>query len=217
LLDPQQAGQIAWDEVMSLLQRRLGLLDGVVFSGGEPTRQAALSQAVDQVRSFGYGIALHTAGAYPQRLEQLLDRLDWVGLDIKADAAIYPLVTGRKNSAERAFAALQLVLRSGVDHEVRITVDPTVHTASKLRQLLDDLAQRGVQTIVLQPMRSVINADQAASTCQLTEVDQAASTHQPTAAGQVALPAYLPMPQELAELLAQPPPGVQVRSATAGT
>ena len=53
----------------SLTSRNVrGQLDGVVFSGGEPTRQAALIPAMQQARSLGFGVGLHSAGAYPARL-----------------------------------------------------------------------------------------------------------------------------------------------------
>ena len=76
------------------LATRRGLLDAVVFSGGEPTAQAALPDAVALVRDLGFAVGLHTGGAYPRRLAALLPQLDWVGLDVKAAESDYPLVTG---------------------------------------------------------------------------------------------------------------------------
>lgn len=46
---------------------RRGPLDGVVFSGGGPTLQAALPQAVQDVGAPGFRIGLHSAGPYPER------------------------------------------------------------------------------------------------------------------------------------------------------
>ena len=56
-----------WSAVMSFLQRRQGLLDAVVFSGGEPTLQHGLRQAMTEVRGLGFKVGLHTGGAYPAR------------------------------------------------------------------------------------------------------------------------------------------------------
>ncbi|NNH09134.1 radical SAM protein, partial [Cellulomonas fimi] len=50
ILDPRTPGVVPWSDVRDLLDRRRGLLDGVVFSGGEPTRQAGLVDAARQVR-----------------------------------------------------------------------------------------------------------------------------------------------------------------------
>ena len=65
LIDPRAPGTVPWADVADLLERRRGLLDGVVFSGGEPTRQHALRAAMLEVRSLGYRVGLHTAGTYP--------------------------------------------------------------------------------------------------------------------------------------------------------
>ena len=86
ILDPRIPGVVAWDALERLLARRHDLLDGVVFSGGEATRQLALIPAMRRVRDLGFAVGLHTAGAYPARLRTLLEEglVDWVGLDIKA-------------------------------------------------------------------------------------------------------------------------------------
>ena len=154
LIDPQAPGQVPWAEVVGLLDRRVGLLDGVVFSGGEPTRQAGLAHAMRQVRARGFGVGLHTGGAYPTRLATLLPLVDWVGLDVKATADLYAAVTGVARSATSAFASLDLVLRSGVPVQVRTTVDPTTMTPSDVERLTTELAARGVRDHVLQEVRT---------------------------------------------------------------
>ena len=41
---------------MTLLEKRRGLLDAVVFSGGEPTAQRALHAAIGAVRALGFRV-----------------------------------------------------------------------------------------------------------------------------------------------------------------
>jgi pyruvate formate lyase activating enzyme len=154
LMDPRAPGRVTWEEVTKLAERRRGLLDGIVFSGGEPTRQLGLAAALDQVRALGLMTGLHTAGAYPARLAAVLPALDWVGLDIKALAHHYGTVTGVETAGQRAFDALGLVVASGVDHEVRITVDPVVHTEDHLRELIELVKARGARRVVLQEARA---------------------------------------------------------------
>jgi len=187
ILDPRAPGTMEWSEVMAFLRKRRGLLDGVVFSGGEPLIDAALPDAVRAVREMGFAIGLHTGGAWPKRLAALLgstpsgitlttdlapaaahpsthdstyqpegndstyqpegnsERLiDWVGLDIKHLSDKYSQVTGVKVSGRGAYESLGIVVESGVDHEVRTTVDPTVHTHDDVVQLIAYL--RGYQT-----------------------------------------------------------------------
>ncbi|NCT92490.1 anaerobic ribonucleoside-triphosphate reductase activating protein [Cellulomonas sp. APG4] len=154
LIDPRTPGSVAWAHVRDLLARRHGLLDGVVFSGGEPTRQAGLVDAVREVREAGFGVGLHTAGAYPRRLAQVLPWVDWVGLDVKAPPGRYAEITGVPASARLALRSLRLVLDAGVPVQVRTTVDPTVLTSDDVAELTALLEGMGVRDHVLQEVRS---------------------------------------------------------------
>lgn len=153
ILDPRTPGTVPWSQVMDLLARRRGLLDGLVLSGGEPTRQAALPAAAAAVREAGFAVGLHTGGAYPSRLAAVLPFVDWVGLDVKAPPDLYAAVTGRVTAASRAFASLRLVLDAGVPVQVRTTVDPTVLSDDDVARLTDHLAALGVTDHVLQEVR----------------------------------------------------------------
>ena len=143
-----------WDDVLDLLRRRRGLLDAVVFSGGEPTLQRDLPDAVSEVRAMDFRVGLHTAGCYPERLAALLPSLDWVGLDIKALPQDYAALTGVPDSAEPAFTSLAHVVESGVAHEVRVTVHDALLPPPKLRQLIDLLKDSAVAEPVLQCCRT---------------------------------------------------------------
>jgi pyruvate formate lyase activating enzyme len=143
-----------WDAVLDWLHRRRGLLDAVVFSGGEPTAQAGLVDAIGQVRSLGFSIGLHTGGAYPQRLGRVLDSVDWVGFDIKALPEDYPALTGVEGSGAPAWQSLDLLLASGVAYQVRVTVHPVLLPPQRLGRLLDRLWRLGVGDPVLQDCRT---------------------------------------------------------------
>jgi len=153
LIDPRAPGDVPWSRVRGLLSRRHGLLDGLVLSGGEPTRQDGLPDAAREVRALGFGVGLHTSGAYPRRLAAVLPFVDWVGFDVKAPAALYRAITGVGASADAAFTSLRLVLDSGVDVQVRTTVDPTVLTPGDVAELGVTLRKLGVRSHVLQEVR----------------------------------------------------------------
>lgn len=146
---------MAWADVLALLRRRVGLIDAVVFSGGEPTMDPALQDAIREVRALGYGIGLHTAGMYPRRLAEVLPWVDWVGMDIKATPQSYDTVTRVAYSARAPWTSAELVLASGVAHEFRTTVHPSLHTPTDLVALAHTLRAMGVQNFVLQAFRGV--------------------------------------------------------------
>ncbi len=159
LIPAQAADLIPWGDVMAFLQRRRGLLDAVVFSGGEPTLQAALPDGLAEVRAMGYKTGLHTAGPYPERLVRALPHLDWVGLDIKALPEDYPAVTGVPGSGDRAWASLALSVAAGVNLEVRTTPLPGLDDAAYLGRLAQRLAGAGVRDYVLQTCRTGVCLD----------------------------------------------------------
>lgn len=139
-----------WDDILDFLQHRQGLLDAVVFSGGEPLLQTGLAAAIKEVKALGFQIALHTSGNDPQQLVNLLPQLDWVGLDIKALPSEYPALTHHADSGQQAWQSLQLLLDSGVDYEVRTTVHPAFFTPESLLDLAQQLATQGVTHYVVQ-------------------------------------------------------------------
>lgn len=153
-----ESGQ-SWDEVKAFLLRRQGLLDAVVFSGGEPTLQSGLAQACTDARELGYKLGLHSAGPYPARLAEILPLVDWVGLDVKAPFADYERITGVPGSGERARESLALLLRSGTPYEIRTTVHPDLLSSERLVALARELAALGVENYVVQVFRAQGCAD----------------------------------------------------------
>jgi len=153
LLPARGASENDWDAVLAWLTTRRGMLDGVVFSGGEPTAQPGLAGAIGEVRARGFAVGLHTGGAYPRRLFALAPELDWVGLDIKAPMLDYEAVTGVPRSGVAAFASLDLLRKAGVAHEVRTTVHPALTPRPMLFALAHELAAAGVARWVLQAFR----------------------------------------------------------------
>lgn len=154
LLAARAASPIAWDDVVAFLRRRVGLLDAVVFSGGEPLAQRALADAARAVRRMGFRIGLHTGGAYPARLAQVLPLLDWVGFDIKAPFDGYAAITGAPDSGSDARASARLLMESGVAHEFRTTVHPRQLSPGAVQRLADDLARAGAHRYALQEFRA---------------------------------------------------------------
>lgn len=146
------AGTLTWSEVRDSLAERKGFLEAVVFSGGEPTAQAGLGRAIREVRAMGFLAGLHTAGAFPERLESLLPDLDWIGLDIKAPLdARYGRLTGRRGAEESVRSALAAILRSGKPFELRTTVHGL--TESDLCDLSRDLEECGAPATRFQAFR----------------------------------------------------------------
>ncbi|MET8685539.1 anaerobic ribonucleoside-triphosphate reductase activating protein [Streptomyces sp. NPDC004732] len=157
LLDPRGRAAVEWREVAAHLARREGLLDGVVFSGGEPLLQAGLAWAMREARGLGFGVGLHTGGAFPRRFAELLadGLVDWVGFDVKAAPDTYDRVTGARNSAAPVLRSLRLLRESGVAHQLRTTVGPGFLDRDDVAELREWLAGEGLSGHVWQRARPV--------------------------------------------------------------
>ena len=155
LLPGRAAGGIAWSEVLAFLRRRRGLLDAVVFSGGEPTAQPGLAQAMRATKALGYRIGLHSAGIFPRRFAEVLPLVDWVGFDAKApfDAA-YERITGVRASGAAALESARALLASGVACEFRTTWHAGFLSPAELERLTRTLADLGVRRYALQEFRA---------------------------------------------------------------
>lgn len=150
--DLSRGGAVPWSEILGVVQRSRSGLDGVLFAGGEPTRQDGLADAVAQVRALGLPIALRTSGAYPQRLAAVLPFVDRLVMDIKAPAGRYRAVTGTSASAHKAFASLRLALDAGVPLQVVTDVSREALTPGEIAGLREALAAMGVTDHVVTGM-----------------------------------------------------------------
>jgi pyruvate formate lyase activating enzyme len=150
-----QPPQPSWSEVRAWLVSRQGLLDAVVFSGGEPTLDTGLPAALADVRALGFLTGLHTAGMAPRRLEAVLPLLDWVGLDIKAplhdDGALHDAVTGVRGGAGSVRRSLAILRAHGGAFQLRTTVHPDWLTDAALQRLQQELRELGAPHSVVQP------------------------------------------------------------------
>ncbi|HVW51781.1 MAG TPA: anaerobic ribonucleoside-triphosphate reductase activating protein [Trinickia sp.] len=154
-------GAVSWAKVMSFLARRVGLIDAVVFSGGEPTSDPALANAIGDVRALGFKIGLHSAGTHPRRFERVLPLVDWVGFDVKAPFEDYEQVTRIRESGTFAQRSLEALLSSGIDYECRTTAHPSLLTDADLLKLAHALSSMGVKKHYLQIFRKQGSLDAA--------------------------------------------------------
>lgn len=148
-----QHSPLQWPKILALLAERMPQIDAVVFSGGEPTLDPALSSAIQDVRQLGLAVGLQCGGAYPNRLESVLPLLDWVALDIKAPFSLYERVTGISGSGEQALQCAQAVLASGVAHEFRSTWHPGLLSTQEIVMLGEALHGMGARSYALQMFR----------------------------------------------------------------
>jgi len=153
--EPAAAAVRTWFETemaLALLDKRLGFLDGVVITGGEPTLQPDLADFIRKVRAKGYLVKLDTNGTCPTVLKGLIDEdlLDYVAMDIKAPIEKYEGVCGVPVDQDAINESIDSLLTGRVDYEFRTTVLPH-HTESDILAIARRI--RGARRYVLQQYR----------------------------------------------------------------
>ncbi|MFP4331235.1 MAG: anaerobic ribonucleoside-triphosphate reductase activating protein [Spirochaetaceae bacterium] len=126
-------------EVLSFLEKRAHLLEGVCITGGEPLLHPELPRLVRRIRRLGLKIKLDTSGAYPSRLAGLLEAgfLDYVALDVKTTPDRYDQLRG---SGEKLLESVAALRESGIPYELRATAVPGFVDEEYARWLGDFLA-----------------------------------------------------------------------------
>ena len=157
LQNPHIEGAATWENLIHLLEHRKGMIDAVVFSGGEPLMQDNLAQAMDVVIDMGFKVGLHTGGYRPEAFEKVLAKVAWVGFDIKAplNAERYKKATGGVADVEKVQQSLKMLINSGVHFECRTTCDPRILDIDDIYQIADTLAGLGVSEYYLQKYRPI--------------------------------------------------------------
>lgn len=124
VLPDRYAQSIPVDEVMIFLRSRVGRLDGVVISGGEPTMSEDLPELARMIKALGYDIKLDTNGTHPDMVEAMINEgtIDFVAMDVKGPLEKYVEIAARPVDLAAIRQNVRLMIDSGIDHEFRTTV-----------------------------------------------------------------------------------------------
>jgi len=140
LVDPYKFGKVLLEkDIFTFLDRRVGKLDGVVITGGEPTVQKDLADFIKKIKSIGYLVKLDTNGFFPDVVESLLagKLIDYIAMDIKAPIGSYQRVAGISsfNSQKTIERSIKLIMDAPIDYEFRTTVVKSILSAEDLYKI----------------------------------------------------------------------------------
>jgi pyruvate formate lyase activating enzyme len=124
VLPERYADVIPEDYILQFLQSRIGKLEGVVVSGGEPTMHEDLPDFIRQVKAMGFLVKLDSNGTNPQMLKYLIDNqlIDYVAMDIKGAPENYQTIVAFPIDMDAVLESIRIIKSSGIDHEFRTTV-----------------------------------------------------------------------------------------------
>ena len=145
------------EEFFAFLKKRVGLLEGVAVTGGEPCLSPELPAFLRKVREMGFLTKLDTNGAHPEMLEQILREglADYVAMDIKNSPGKYLLTAGLAGNEAQQEALLgkirrsiSLIMELAPDYEFRTTVISKFHTEQDFAEIGEMI--RGARRYFLQ-------------------------------------------------------------------
>ena len=142
------------EEFFAFLKKRVGLLEGVAVTGGEPCLSPELPAFLRKVREMGFLTKLDTNGAHPEMLEQILREglADYVAMDIKNSPEKYLLTAGLSGNAGallgRIRRSIGLIMELAPDYEFRTTVISKFHTEQDFAEIGEMI--RGAKRYFLQ-------------------------------------------------------------------
>ena len=133
------------EEFFAFLDSRIGRLDGVCISGGEPTLTPNLAEFIGKIKEKGFSVKLDTNGSRPEVLLELINDglLDYVAMDIKNSPERYAETVGLnsefgiRNSKliESVRESAQILMQGSVDFEFRTTLARELHDESDIEAI----------------------------------------------------------------------------------
>jgi pyruvate formate lyase activating enzyme len=149
--------QMTEEDLLLFLKSRIGKLEGVVISGGEPTLQPDLKDFIVKIKNFGFKIKLDTNGTNSKLVADLIYNklIDYVAMDIKAPLGKYEQVTGVKVNLKEIKKTVDLLMTNKIPYEFRTTLVPGLHTIDDVKQIAKEIS--GAKKWFLQRFKSDTN------------------------------------------------------------
>ena len=114
------------DHILSFLDERVGKLDALSITGGEPLLHEDIWAFMKEVKDRGFLVKVDTNGTFPGRLSQLLDEklVDYVSMDVKAPFDKYDQLAGVEVDVEKIKQSIKLIMDKAPDYEFKTTMIP---------------------------------------------------------------------------------------------
>ncbi len=143
--------EIPFNEIISYLESRKGLLDAVVVTGGEPTLMPDLEEKIRKIKNLGFKVKLDTNGTNPEILKHLIDEklIHYVAMDIKNSPEKYALTAGCKVvDLGKIKQSIEILKTSGIEYEFRTTLVKEFHDFPDIKGIGELI--KGAKKIYLQ-------------------------------------------------------------------
>lgn len=138
VLTPGDNPKVSWDEVKDYLERRKGIIDAVVITGGEPTLNNELIDKIQEIKKYGYLVKLDSNGTNPDLLADLtnLGLVDYIAMDIKNCLDKYGTTCGNPSiDLSKVEESIRFLINGVVDYEFRTTIIDEFHGKDEMEKI----------------------------------------------------------------------------------
>lgn len=138
LVYPEQFTEcIPETDILDFLKTRIGKLDGVVITGGEPTLQHDILDFIFKIRALGFKVKLDTNGTNPDLLRHVLkhELVDYIAMDVKAPLDKYIDIIGPGANTKDILSSIQMLVIYNLPHQFRVTYDTELLSEKDLRMI----------------------------------------------------------------------------------
>lgn len=145
---------IPFDDILSFLRKRVGVLDAVVITGGEPTLHKDLVNKIIKIKELGYLVKLDTNGTNPEMIKELINLklIDYIAMDVKNCFDKYPLTSGSNQYLEKVKESISYLKENHIDYEFRTTLVKEFHALEDIKKMSNEL--EGSKKLRLQLFKS---------------------------------------------------------------
>src|SRR3989344_3080683 len=136
LVIPEQFNPIMpMNEIMDFFKSRVGKLEAVCITGGEPTVQKDIGQFIIDLKKMGFLIKLDTNGTMSDILQKLIDarNINYIAMDIKGPIERYGEITATKGFEEKIKQSVKIIMESGIPYEFRTTIAKPLHSVDDFK------------------------------------------------------------------------------------
>lgn len=156
------------NEILPKLLNRREFVDHVVLSGGEPTIDKNFDYIIDTLYKNGFKIGLHTNGSNPDKVINNIDKIEYLGIDIKTSFDKYDIVAGTKVDVDSVKKTIEFVIKSGKQYEFRTTLFPRDVNENDVLSIAQYLKEIGANKYHLQQFYPVNGAEDIKSYSEAT-------------------------------------------------
>jgi pyruvate formate lyase activating enzyme len=150
-------GGFSEKEILDFLRKRMGKIDGVCITGGEPLMTLDVD-FVRKIRALGFKIKIDTNGSFPSRLRELVDEglVDYIAMDVKGDKNDYEKISGVSVDISKIEDSIRIV-NGFSNSEFRTTVVPGLHSENNLKKMgewMNNISKKKPKVIFLQGFKN---------------------------------------------------------------